>query len=75
MPVGFAGWMAQQESQRRSDRIWAGLARRRTDDRPVGRQPGSSDNKPRKRAGYVPPWEGGRHRAAHDASTARQRAS
>jgi DNA invertase Pin-like site-specific DNA recombinase len=68
--VAFAGWMAQQESQRRSDRIRAGLARRRAEGRPVGRQPGSTDKKPRKRAGYVASWEGGRRRAAHDASTA-----
>ena len=70
--VAFAGWMAQQESQRRSDRIRAGLARRRAEGMPIGRQPGSTDKKPRKRAGYVASWEGGKRRAAHDASTAWQ---
>jgi putative DNA-invertase from lambdoid prophage Rac len=65
--VAFAGWMAQQESQRRSERIRAGLERRRVEGKPVGRQPGAADKKPRKRAGYVASWEGGRRRAAHDA--------
>lgn len=62
--VAFAGWMAQQESQRRSERIRAGLERRRAEGKPVGRQPGASDAKPRKRAGYVASWEGGARRAA-----------
>lgn len=50
MLVAFTGWTAQQESQRRSDCIRAGLARRRAEGRHVGRQPGSTDKKPRKRA-------------------------
>ena len=45
--VAFAGWMAQQESSRRSERIRAGLERRRAKGKLVGRQPGSTDNKPR----------------------------
>ena len=49
--VAFAGWMAQQESRRRSERIRAGLARRRAEDKPVSRQPGAADRKPRKRSG------------------------
>ena len=68
--VAFAGWMAQQESRRRSERIRAGLERRRVLGKPVGRQPGAADKKPRKRAGYVASWEGGRRRAAHDARAA-----
>jgi DNA invertase Pin-like site-specific DNA recombinase len=60
--VAFAGWMAQQESTRRSERIKAGLARRQAGGKPVGRQPGASDKKPRKRSGYVARWE--RERAA-----------
>jgi DNA invertase Pin-like site-specific DNA recombinase len=55
--VAFAGWMAQQESARRSERIRAGLARRRAEGRAVGRQPGAVDRKPRKRSGYVARWE------------------
>jgi putative DNA-invertase from lambdoid prophage Rac len=61
--VAFAGWMAQQESARRSERIKAGLARRRAEGKPVGgRKPGSKDRKPRRTDGYVAAWE--RRRAA-----------
>jgi DNA invertase Pin-like site-specific DNA recombinase len=45
--VAFAGWMAQQESRRRSERIKAGLDRRRAQGKPVGRLPGAADKKPR----------------------------
>jgi putative DNA-invertase from lambdoid prophage Rac len=63
--VAFAGWMAQQESARRSERIRAGLARRRAEGKPVGRQHGAGDKKPRKRSGYVAAWEdSGNRRAA-----------
>ena len=51
MLVAFAGWMAQQESRRRSEPIRAGLERRQAEGKPVGRQPGSADNKPRRRSG------------------------
>ena len=57
--VAFAGWMAEQESRRRSERIKAGLDRRRAEGKPVGRQPGAADRKPRRRAGYVATWEAG----------------
>jgi len=60
--VAFAGWMAHQESARRSERIKAGLARRTAEGKPVGRQPGAADKKPRRRSGYVARWE--RERAA-----------
>jgi len=60
--VAFAGWMAQQESNRRSERIRAGLARRRAEGKAVGRQPGSRDHGPRKRSGYVAAWEEGGER-------------
>jgi DNA invertase Pin-like site-specific DNA recombinase len=70
--VAFAGWMAQQESRRRSERIRAGLERRRAEGKPVGRQPGSTDNKPRRRSGYVASWENGRRRAAQDARAPRR---
>lgn len=55
--IAFAGWMAQRESARRSERIKIGLARRQAEGKPVGRQPGSTDKKPRKRSGYVARWE------------------
>ena len=52
--VAFAGWMAAQESRRRSERIRAGLARRRAEGLPIGgalskRGP---DRKPRRTDGY-----------------------
>lgn len=57
--VAFAGWMAQQESVRRSERVKAGIARRKAEGLPVGRQPGVKDKRPRKRSGYVAAWEPG----------------
>jgi putative DNA-invertase from lambdoid prophage Rac len=63
--VAFAGWMAQQESARRSERIRAGLERRKAAGLPVGRAPGAKDAEPRKRSGYVASWEqGGARRMA-----------
>lgn len=65
--IAFAGWMAKQESKRRSERIKAGLAKRAAKGEPVGRQPGQTDKKPRKRSGYVKSWEeGGKRREAAD---------
>jgi DNA invertase Pin-like site-specific DNA recombinase len=55
-------WVARMESQRRSDRVRAGLARRKAQGMPVGRQPGAKDARPRKRSGYLARWE--RERAA-----------
>jgi putative DNA-invertase from lambdoid prophage Rac len=55
-------WMAAEESRRRSERVRAGVERRRAAGLPVGRQPGAADRKPRKRSGYVARWE--RERAA-----------
>jgi DNA invertase Pin-like site-specific DNA recombinase len=65
--VAFAGWMAQHEFRYRSDQIRAGLARRRAEGKPVGRQPGAVDKVPRTPGGYVASWENGKRRAAHDA--------
>lgn len=62
--IAFAGWMAQRESARRSERTKAGLARRKAEGKPVGRQPGAADKKPRKRSGYVARWERERGSAA-----------
>jgi DNA invertase Pin-like site-specific DNA recombinase len=63
--IAFGGWMAKRESDRRSERIRAGLARRRAEGKPVGRQPGIKDKKTRKRSGYVAAWEeGGARREA-----------
>jgi DNA invertase Pin-like site-specific DNA recombinase len=68
--VAFAGWMAGRESATRSERIKIGLDRRRAEGKPVGRQPGAADRRPRKRAGYLASWENGKRRAAQDARTA-----
>lgn len=55
-------WMAAEESRRRSERIRAGLERRRSGGQPIGRQPGAKDQRPRRRSGYLARWE--RERAA-----------
>jgi DNA invertase Pin-like site-specific DNA recombinase len=55
--VAFAGWQAQMESQRKSERIRAGLARRKAQGLPVGGQPGRKDKKPRRKSGYYASWE------------------
>lgn len=62
--VSILGWLAQQESARKSERVKAGLERRRAEGLPVGRQPGAKDKKPRKRSGYYRRWEAERDRAS-----------
>jgi DNA invertase Pin-like site-specific DNA recombinase len=70
VPVAFAGWMAQMEPDKRSERIRAGLARRKADGKPVGRQAGARDKGQRKRSLYVAAWEaGGARRQAHEAAS------
>ncbi|MGA2873805.1 MAG: recombinase family protein [Candidatus Dormibacteria bacterium] len=51
--LAIAGWVAEQESARRSERTRAGLARARAEGRQLGRPPGSRDRQPRRRSGYV----------------------
>jgi len=52
--IAFAGWMAEREPARRSERIKAGLARRpRQGGRPPGRREGHGK---RKRSGSVRSW-------------------
>ena len=41
--IAFAGWMAEREPARRSDRIKAGLARRPAEGNAAGRQAGAKD--------------------------------
>ncbi len=43
--ISIAAWVAKMESDRRSERVRAGLARRRAEGKPVGRQPGAKDTK------------------------------
>jgi DNA invertase Pin-like site-specific DNA recombinase len=57
-------WMARAESARRSERVKAGLARRKAEGLPVGRRAGSRDRKPRKRNGYYARWERERQEGA-----------
>jgi putative DNA-invertase from lambdoid prophage Rac len=61
--VSIFGWLAGQESARRSARIREGLDRRRRDGKQVGgRKQGSKDKKPRSREGYQARWERERQR-------------
>jgi putative DNA-invertase from lambdoid prophage Rac len=48
--------IARFESERRSQRIRASLARRKAEGNPVGRQQGSADRRSPKRSGYVACW-------------------
>ena len=57
LPGAIYGWMAAEESRRRSERVKAGLARRKAEGKPVGRRAGSKDRKPRRRSGYYARWE------------------
>ena len=53
--MAFAGWVAQQESQRRSERIEAGLARRKAEGKPIGGAASrrGKDRAPRRTDGYL----------------------
>ena len=46
------GWVANFESQRRSERIKAAIERKKAKGERVGRKPGAKDKKKRKTAGY-----------------------
>ena len=56
--VAFAGRMAKQESDRRSERIKLGMARRRAEGKPMGGAVShrGKDRGPRKTDGYVQSW-------------------
>lgn len=73
--AALAAWQAQQESGRRSDRIKAGLARRKAEGLPVGgRKPGAKDKRPRERkTGAAAGWT--EERKAALAERNRQRAA
>jgi DNA invertase Pin-like site-specific DNA recombinase len=66
--VSFMAWMAEQESARRSERIKAGLARRRREGLPVGgRKAGAKDKGRRATDGYRAAWApGGARKVAQD---------
>ena len=50
--TAIAGWAAEFESKRRSERIKAALEKKKSRGEPIGRKPGAKDIKPRKRLGY-----------------------
>jgi len=64
--IGIFAWLSRQESARRSERIKAGLARRKSEGKPVGgRKLGAKDKTRRGTDGYVTAWqEGGKRREA-----------
>ena len=48
--LAIAGWVAEQESTRRSEQIRAGMARARAEGKKIGgRQPKAKDRRPRRR--------------------------
>lgn len=49
----FAGWAANYESNRLSQRVKAGLLRAQKQGKTLGRRPGSKDKGKRKRTGYL----------------------
>ena len=51
--LAITGWVAKMESQRRSERTRAGLARAAADGKKLGRPAGAKDIKKRRRTGYL----------------------
>ncbi len=49
----ITAWVAKFESERRSERIKAALARKKANGEPIGRKPGAKDKTKRKRLGYL----------------------
>ncbi len=56
--LAIVGWVARMESNRRSERTKAGLARATAQGKRLGRPPGSKDKKKRSRRGYLLRWAG-----------------
>ncbi len=54
--LAIAGWVARMESNRRSERTRAGLARAKNQGKRLGRPPGARDKKKRSRRGYFARW-------------------
>ena len=59
----ITAWVAKFESERRSQRIKAALARKAAKGQLIGRQPGAKDIAPRKRMGYMARYNDRRKRA------------
>lgn len=51
--VAITAWVAREESNRRSERTKAGMARARAEGKQIGRPMGSKDGKRRSRRGYI----------------------
>lgn len=60
--VAFAGWVAQQESHRRSQRVKASIEKRRASGQSVGRPKGAKDKRTRSKLGYHQQWAPGGQR-------------
>ncbi len=54
--LAIAGWVARQESVRRSERTVAGMARAKAAGAQIGRPVGAKDSKKRRRSGYLLRW-------------------
>ena len=54
--TALASWAAKYESDRRSERTLAGLARAKKNGKQLGRPRGSRDKGKRKKAGYINRW-------------------
>lgn len=54
--VSIVAWLGRWESQRRSERTRAGLARARAQGKHLGRPMGARDRKRRRRSGYFARW-------------------
>ncbi|MGH7643196.1 MAG: recombinase family protein [Candidatus Dormibacteria bacterium] len=50
--LAIVGWVARQESVRRSERTKAGMARARAEGKTIGRPRGAKDQRKRHRSGY-----------------------
>lgn len=57
--VAFAGWSAQQESKRKSQRVKLAIVKRRAAGLPVERPTGARDKKTRSKIGYHQQWAPG----------------
>jgi len=56
--LSVVAWVAQFESERKSERVLAGLTTARARGQRLGRPPGSKDKTKRHRAGYLSRWAG-----------------
>jgi len=60
--LSIIAWVARMESERRSERTKAGLARAVSEGKKLGRPSGSKDSKKRRRSGYFARYSDNGHR-------------